>query len=116
MRDRPWEQAFHKNLAEEVQRRAGLDSSFLLSLAERRFNQGDESYGESSFLTDGRNLITELQSENSDAVNYIMMELQRMITVEDDNPRVINHLFEAAIYSCIAAAHAQMAQVARKEC
>lgn len=113
-RDLAWEKEFYKNLIDAVTARAGMDAAPLVNLTQRRMGViGADQYGDSSFLTDGRDLIVELRDEAADTIAYVVMEMQKLLANKADEPLVVQHLFEAAVYACIADAHARAAQRVR---
>lgn len=114
-RDLAWEERFYRSLNEAVGSRSGMSAAPLIELAQNRMRSvGAAQYGDSSFLHDGRDLIVELRDEVADTIAYAVMELQKILAGASDEPMATQHLFESAVYACIADAHARAAHAARR--
>lgn len=115
-RDLAWEGEFYENLAATVASRSAIDATPLIALTRHRMGPelGASQYGDSTFLTDGRDLIVEAQDELADAIAYVVMETQRQLAGDEDHSEVVTHLFETAVYACIAYGRLREAKRARR--
>ena len=114
MRDLAYEAVFFKNLTDAVASRSGMDAGPLVLLVERRIAMGAEQYGDSSFLTDDRDLELEAREELADGIAYSLFSLQRLLATGEDHSEAIHHLFEASVLMCSAEAHVRAAKLARR--
>lgn len=115
-RNLAWEDEFYRNLTDTVACRSALNASPLIALTQHRMGPalGAAQYGDSSFLTDGRDLITEAEDELADVIAYVVMEMQRLLAGSEDHAEEVTHLFETAVHACIAHGCAREAKRARR--
>ena len=114
MRDLAYEQQFFKNLEETVAARSGMNAIPLVHLIEKRMAMGAEQYGDSTFLTDDRDLTQDTREELADAIAYVVMKLHQIMAAGQDESLVVAELFEAAICVCMADGHMRRAKLARR--
>ena len=114
MRDLAYEQQFFKNLEETVAARSGMNAIPLVHLIEKRMAMGAEQYGDSTFLTDDRDLQHEAREELADAIAYCLFSVQRLMATGEDHAEAVHHLFESSVLICSAEAHVRAAKLARR--
>jgi hypothetical protein len=61
---------------------------------------GASQYGDSTFLTDERDLMREAEEELADVVAYVNMQLQRELASGEERGERVAYLFEAAVGAC----------------
>ena len=114
MRDLAYESAFFKNLEETVAARSGMNAIPLVHLVEARMTMGAEQYGDTSFMTDDRDMAAEAKDELADAIAYNLFRLERLMATGEDHSEEIWHLFESSVLICSAEAHVRAAKLARR--
>ena len=108
-RDREYEAHFLAVVADYAEHLgAPTDGAFARLAAHRADGQGVRSYGDTSFLTDERDLLTECREECGDAIVYTMFECEKQR--HDPDSESFIHLAQAAAYAALADYHIRLAQ------
>jgi hypothetical protein len=108
-RDREYESHFLA-VAEDYAAHLGAptDGAFTRLVNHRSDGQGVRSYGDVSFLTDQRDLLTECREECGDAGVYSMFECEKQGYEPHDEEFI--HLAQAAAHAALADYHIRLAQ------
>jgi hypothetical protein len=111
-RDREYERAFLDHVVSLAEHLGAGESQFAEYVFQRTDSVGARSYGDTSFLSDDRDLIRELRDEAFDLCVYAMFEAEkrRLTEVESEDDEITHHLSLAAAHAAVADYHASIVQ------
>ena len=109
----PGRQVWLEEVAREVERRTGIDTSHYAGAVQARMSQMTAERNRLGFLK--QDTLDHLVAECADIGVDAMNEVQRLNSERVAPPDTVHyHLYEAAIYAAIAEAHARSARAAMR--